>query len=94
MGDLDCRTCGACCGYASPDPAQRLTLRVVDDAEAGGEVLERQRDAAGYLRCYLLRGVIGRRVACSIYRERPSVCREVAPGSRICMDARKEVGLG
>jgi len=36
-------------------------------------------------RCVALTGEVGRKVACSIYPIRPGICRDVAPGSVICM---------
>lgn len=41
--------------------------------------------------CVFLRGTAGNgRVSCRIYSSRPKVCREFAPGSRRCADARRE----
>ncbi len=89
-----CRTCGACCGYVALEledaevVPRRTLLRVVYDAEAGGDVLERRLDAAGYLRCYALRGTIGKRVSCSIYARRPTACRVPVPGDEWCLAQR------
>jgi Fe-S-cluster containining protein len=50
-------------------------------------------------RCIALNGVIGRRVACSIYARRASVCREFEPAwqngvaNPACDKARKAWGL-
>lgn len=43
--------------------------------------------------CAALRGNVGRRVSCSIYERRPEACRGFLPGSRDCLDARRNVGL-
>lgn len=94
MSAVDCRTCGACCGFVGLSPGdekivpRRTLLRVVHDEDVGGEVLERRWDAQGYLRCYALRGTIGRRVSCSIYQRRPQACREAEPGSDWCLTQR------
>lgn len=46
--------------------------------------------------CVALRGQLGEAVECSIYENRPTVCREFEPGSKECRDARiraKNLGL-
>jgi Fe-S-cluster containining protein len=43
--------------------------------------------------CDFLRGTPGKRVSCPIYQTRPKVCRDFKPGSRNCVDARRELGL-
>lgn len=104
---LDCQTCGACCcnrdenrreGIAAyveiDDPRSRLltkaTLRkryvvVADDAP------HLRLDPSG--RCAALEGKLGMRVRCAVYADRPRGCRLVEPGTRECLDARRERGI-
>jgi uncharacterized protein len=44
-------------------------------------------------RCRALEGVVGQRVACAVYEQRPSPCREVEPGDDKCNQARARYGL-
>lgn len=44
--------------------------------------------------CKFLRGTPGKRVSCRIYATRPNVCKSFQPGSRGCLDARRELELG
>lgn len=102
----ECMTCGACCvnppanaaeGFAkyievSPgDPilkrADLVRKFVVQDEE--GQHL--RLDASG--RCLALRGRIGGRVSCSVYKERPTACRKLLAGSDECLRARAVAGL-
>lgn len=41
------------------------------------------------IRCIALEGVVGERVACGIYENRPSVCSSFEPGSYECKKARR-----
>lgn len=47
-----------------------------------------RRTASGE-RCVFLRGTIGRRVSCDVYRTRPEVCRSFQRGSVDCLEARQ-----
>jgi len=51
-----------------------------------------RRTASGE-RCTFLRGTIGRKVSCEIYRTRPEVCRAFEPGDEDCLEARKLMGI-
>jgi hypothetical protein len=44
-------------------------------------------------RCEALQGEIGGTVACSVYADRPSPCRELQPGEDKCVRARRRHGL-
>jgi Fe-S-cluster containining protein len=101
----DCQQCGACCsdthggeGYASLDRTEskrmkRLGLHVI--AISGGASLGTRvqggRSAAWV--CVAFQGEIGRDCGCSIYQDRPSVCRRFEVGSVHCRKARAETGL-
>lgn len=103
----DCRTCGACCvnppsnaaeGFVSwveiapsdgllrrPDLVRKLVVR-----DAGGVPHLRLVEGG---RCAALRGAPGRRVTCAIYTDRPSPCRRVQAGDRLCLRYRAEQGM-
>ncbi len=44
-------------------------------------------------RCTALVGEIGSRAVCSVYANRPLVCREFASGSEDCLMVRRSFGL-
>jgi Fe-S-cluster containining protein len=98
----DCVRCGACCflGYdvlLSPGEVDYfdrrphlVSLTVVHRLSNGMELrfLRKQPDE----RCICLEGRLGN-VRCSIYDERPGLCREFEPGSPDCLAARRKMGL-
>ena len=101
----DCQQCGACCldplrgeGYASLDRSEskrmkRLGLHVVSGA--GGSALA-TRAHAGDGRawaCVAFQGDVGGTCGCSIYQDRPAVCRGFTVGSFHCRQARAATGL-
>ena len=45
-----------------------------------------KNDAHG--RCAALRGRVGEKVSCTVYKVRPEACRTFEPGSDECLDAR------
>jgi len=44
-------------------------------------------------RCHALAGIVGTRVSCGVYAQRPSPCRELQPGEDKCNRARARHGL-
>lgn len=80
--------------------AVRAKLQQTRNATGHGDWLESAayvtpatfHDGVGYV-CNFLRGTPGRRVSCGIYATRPDVCRKFNPGSRACLESRKEFGL-
>jgi Fe-S-cluster containining protein len=44
-------------------------------------------------RCSALVGEIGSRAQCSVYENRPLVCREFQPGAEDCIMVRRRLGL-
>jgi Fe-S-cluster containining protein len=100
--DDDCRACGACCapevdgpiyvGLVAADLA-RMTRRWRERHVAHGSILTRL-DGAGRCVCVALRGTVGRRVSCAIYERRPGECRRLEAGSRDCLAARAQAGIG
>ncbi len=101
-----CRHCGACC------VVYRISFYWAegDDAAEGGvpvHLTERinafrvamRRTGESILRCAALHGVPGQNVWCSIYEQRPSVCRNFEPSweagkdNPLCDKARTMLGL-
>lgn len=78
---FDCQACGACC-------CTTVELRVGDRVPramiAPGP---RMATSIGH-RCVALRGPVGERVECSIYADRPAICRAVQAGDEMCHAAR------
>ena len=104
----DCLICGACCaspfigeGYIQldPDEEERLgrsglpVLEVVPDPEDRIVMLGTKRNGQGVLVCAALTGRLGRRVACTIYEDRPQLCRQFEAGSPECYQARRAAGI-
>ena len=97
--DLDCRTCGACCRAAYDavivgprDPVVRLHAELVVRSP---KLVQIRREGD---RCAALGGGSSPDGAfapytCSIYDERPRVCREFERGGENCLTARRRVGL-
>jgi hypothetical protein len=87
-----CQRCGACCA------AFRVSFYWAEATEAGlPEPLTETVNPfyscmAGTNqsspRCHVLQGDIGKKVACVVYQQRPSPCREVQPGEEKCNIAR------
>ncbi|HMV68075.1 MAG TPA: YkgJ family cysteine cluster protein [Myxococcota bacterium] len=104
----ECTTCGACCRnsaqnlregypwYVEVDDPDSDLLRKVDlrrrhvvEDEAGVPHLRLHPDG----RCTALRGRLGQRVSCDVYKSRPRGCRLVQPGDDRCAQARLDAGL-
>jgi Fe-S-cluster containining protein len=103
----DCTRCGACCcnleqnrqlgfiEYVPLDPDDALLRKpklvrrfvVYNERDEPHMRLDREQ------RCAALRGEVGRSVECSIYPDRPGVCRRLQPGSAGCLKSRAERGL-
>ena len=90
----DCRACGACCSFSRDWP--RFTLE--DDAdldlipeELVNETLSGMRCDGD--RCSALMGEAGLSTSCSIYNQRPHVCRACEPGDEACRIARRRFHL-
>lgn len=105
--DYDCVSCGACCynpddnreiGYIdyieieprdkimrNPDLVRRLV--VLDD-----DLIPHMR-LSHHQRCAALTGKLGVKVGCSIYHDRPSICRRFDAGSKKCKELRRERGV-
>jgi Fe-S-cluster containining protein len=89
---IDCISCGACCAYSEFWPA------FIGDGDAAGIPDELIDSGRGRMlchgdRCSALVGALGRRVQCSVYANRPLVCREFQAGSDECIMVRRSFGL-
>jgi Fe-S-cluster containining protein len=104
----DCQSCGACFvhlggydgnAYVYLDRQEavrmrRLGLPVVEAALGSKCLAAAPHDGAwGYPACVAFEGDVGGRCGCSVYADRPSVCREFASGSDVCREARDRAGL-
>ncbi len=104
----DCLICGACCaspfvgqGYIrlDPDEEARLArkglpvLEIVPGPEDRLVLLGTKDNAERIHVCVALTGQLGKQVACSIYEQRPLLCRQFEAGSAECYEARRALGI-
>ena len=105
--EYDCVTCGACCynpddnreigyiDYIEIEPTDRIMknrdlvrrLVVLDD-----DLIPHMK-LSHHQRCVALTGRLGVKVGCSIYHDRPSICRRFTAGSKKCKELRRERGV-
>lgn len=86
---LDCQSCGACCSYSDSWPEVGFDEAIPDALlDASGEHMSCIGD-----RCNALRGIVGKRVKCSIYANRPIVCKTCQPRDKACQQARRYFSL-
>lgn len=64
------------------------SLTLFQDRKAQRAIESAQVD--GCTRCVFLKGTIGSRVGCEVYRKRPAACVEFTPGSHACYSARAD----
>jgi Fe-S-cluster containining protein len=90
--DFDCQKCGACChgpqGWVDVDEAMDDTPRKLCQDFYGW--IKGYRTGAMKMvegRCIALHGESGC-FSCSIYKKRPTSCREFEPGCDACLEAR------
>ena len=89
---FDCLTCGACCAHSESWPA------FIGEGDGGGIPedlidIEHGRMLCHGRRCAALAGEIGIRAQCSVYANRPLVCREFQAGSEDCKMVRRSFNL-
>lgn len=86
----DCRTCGACCKGLEVDLGfgDDIPEALVKDDRLFGLLMRTRKG-----RCIAFRGTIGEKARCSIYEDRPQVCRDFEPGCDTCLYARRREGL-
>lgn len=101
---MDCQRCGACCTTergidahvdATPQESVLIPEEMLHKKAAHGLIpLRTKTNKQGVQVCIALDGVVGGRVRCSIYVNRPAMCKElVVPGDEICLLAREEAGV-
>ncbi len=103
---VECTRCGACCCNPPSNAAEGFFhwVEIADDEtilsdKRGSRLVVRDDEQIAHLRldpegrCLALRGRLGRRVECTIYKIRPRVCRLVEAGSDECMQARASRGI-
>lgn len=89
---FDCQRCGGCCAYSASWP-------VLMGERDGEGIPEDLIDCGNWRmqsygnRCAALEGEIGSKVACSVYENRPLVCREFEAGSEDCRMVRRRLKL-
>jgi Fe-S-cluster containining protein len=73
---------------------RRHGLRVIE-AALGAKCLAAapHEGAWDYPACVAFEGKLGERCGCSVYPDRPAVCREFEPGGELCREARGRAGL-
>lgn len=90
-----CQQCGACCA------AFRVSFYWAETPDLADALVEQISPARACMRgtnqsaphCNALAGRIGQSVACGVYAQRPSPCREVEAGDDKCVRARALHGL-
>lgn len=101
-----CLTCGACCAYyavtfywAEADDTDGGTVPAGLTAQHGPFQRVMRRTESPSARCVALEGEVGGCVRCTIYTQRPSVCRDFeyswqsGKPSELCDRARAAHGL-
>lgn len=92
-----CTHCGACCAtyrvsfYWGEAPQLGLPESMYEALTAWYACM--RGTASAPTRCVALSGEIGQSVACSVYAQRPSPCRELQAGDERCQRARARHGL-
>ncbi len=98
--DFDCQRCGACCAsfrvsfyWAEADDAPGGTVPAAWTRKVNAHLRCMQGTEVHPVRCVALEGHVGQSVACGIYAQRSSTCRDVQPGDAQCLRARQRHGL-
>ena len=102
MATPDCLTCGACChgdeGWVPVDGRDEEHVRASSELAGNlvfvrhGSLVRRSlRMVSG--RCFALERR-GAAVACRVYPDRPSTCRELIAGSPECLESRRQRSIG
>ena len=89
-----CQSCGACCAYDREWP--RFTIENDEDiARLPGHLIAPDGSGMRWTgeRCAALAGEVGVHVACTVYADRPDVCRACIAGDDACSMARARHGL-
>lgn len=93
-----CLACGACCAhfrvsfYWSEAETNGLPPLLTEQINPFFACMAGTNDPAAP-RCVALSGTVGEQVACTVYAQRPSACKEVEAGDDKCNRARARHGL-
>jgi Fe-S-cluster containining protein len=108
QAQYNCQSCGACCVQLGPydgnsyvyldkeeaGQMRALGLPIVEAAMGGGCLAAVPKEGAGGRpACVAFAGGLGGPCGCSVYEDRPSVCREFEVGGQLCQEARELAGL-
>jgi Fe-S-cluster containining protein len=92
-----CLACGACCTtfrvsfYWAEADERGLPIGLTEQVNAWYGCMAGTNQKTP--RCRALHGRVGEHVACGVYEQRPSPCREVQAGDEQCRKARQKHGL-
>lgn len=88
----DCVACGGCCAWSETWP---VLMGDGDGAGIPDDLIdfEHWRMQSWGHRCAALEGELGCRVGCTVYANRPLVCREFQAGSEDCHMVRRALRL-
>lgn len=92
-----CLQCGACCTfyrvsfYWAEAEVRGLPARLTEQVSPFLSCMAGTNQPTP--RCHALQGVVGERVACGVYEQRTSTCRELQAGDEKCNKARARYGL-
>jgi Fe-S-cluster containining protein len=101
----DCQTCGACCVHPASavggayihltdDEERRMKRLSLSVIQKGGESFLGARPGPGSRPvCVAFAGRVGGWCGCSIYEDRPHICRQFEAGDALCLEARERAGL-
>lgn len=89
-----CQACGACCA-CEPDWPRFSTEEEAELARIPATLID---PGLGHMawrdgRCAALEGTVGTWTGCTIYADRPHVCRACVPGDDACEIARHRYGM-
>lgn len=92
FGVPDCTSCGLCCAAgwvvdAYPYGVPSNMMEMGPDPTAPAEYIMRQTPEG---HCVAFKGEPGHSCRCTVYEDRPKVCREFKPGCVLCLDILAE----
>ncbi|NNE66906.1 MAG: YkgJ family cysteine cluster protein [Pyrinomonadaceae bacterium] len=96
----DCKTCGACCAAFVVVDAENSSITseklwavdsISDNGERATKSILRRREPD--FACAGLAGEVGDEVSCTVYDNRPSMCRKFEAGSDRCHAVRRAYGI-
>lgn len=100
--EAKCQTCGLCCCHPltkADEPSELSYFATQEVTYRWWHGYEQTDKEEGYWmrmedgHCIALEGELGNQVSCSIYNDRPKVCRQFEAGSESCLHLREKAGL-